>query len=196
MLRAAAVAAIATVAIVIAVAALTGCGAPEELSAEDGRALAGARERLDDAIDTEEVLRTSAVEARRLRARVQQLVSDGSFEGATLDEFGIARLGQLREVVPSLVILDAEDAARALDRPATDAFLRFAERDAARALLAPASRQVRSIVKVLDEGDAGEDTKIPVVGQTADAYLREAEREVRRIWPRLAERLAEGREEL
>jgi len=192
--RASGVAAIATAAIVVAV--LAGCGEPWKLPVDDGRALAGARELLDDAIDTEEVLRTSAVEARRLRARVQQLVSDGSFEGAALDEFGIARLGQLREVVPSLVILDAEDAARALDRPATDAFLRFAERDAARALLAPASRQVRSIVKVLDEGDAGAGTKIPVVGQTADAYLREAEREVRRIWPRLAERLAEGRKEL
>ena len=51
-------------------------------------------------------------------------------------------------------------------------------------------------MKVLDEGDAGADTKIPVVGRTADAYLREAERDVRRIWPRLAERLAEVRKEL
>ena len=194
MRRASGVAAIATAA--IAVAVLAGCGDPEKLSVDDGRTLAAARERLDDAIDTEEVLRTSKAEARRLRERVQRIVSDGSFEDATLDEFGIARLGQLREIVPSLVILDAEDTARALDRPATDAFLRFAERDAARALLAPASRQVNSIVKTLDDGGAGKDTEIPVVRQTADAYLRGAERDVRQIWPALAERLAERRKGL
>jgi hypothetical protein len=190
-----AVAALGSVA-ALAAAGLASCGDPEKLSAEEGRALAGARERLDDALDTEEVLRTSAVEAHRLRGRVRRIVSDGSLEAATLDEFGIATLGQLREIVPSLVIIDAEDTARALDRRATDAFLRFAERDAARALLIPASRQVRSIVATVEEAGAGADTEIPVVRQTADAYVREAERDVRRIWPRLAQRLAEVRDGL
>ena len=189
MLRALAVAA-------VAVAALTGCGAPEELSEDEGRTLAAARERLDDAIDSEETLRTSRTEARRLRARVQELVSDGSFESGTLDEFGIARLGQLREVAPSLVRLDDKGNMRGLDRPSTQAFLRFAERDASRALLRPASRQVGLMIHTIEEGDAGEDTKIPRVGTSAGSYLREAERNVRDIWPLLAKRLSDVRQDL
>lgn len=180
----------------VAVAALAGCGAPEKLSEEQGRTLAGARERLDDAIDTEETLRTSRAEARRLRARVQELVSDGSFESRRLDEFGIARLGQLREVVPSLVTLDADGDMRALDRRSTEAFLRFAERDAAKALLHPASRQVSVMVQTLERADAGKETQIPVVGRSAEAYLREAERNVKDIWPLLAKRLEGARQDL
>ncbi len=180
----------------VAVAALVGCGPPEKLSEEQGRTLAGAREHLDDAIDTEETLRTSRAEARRLRARVRELVSDGSFESRKLDEFGIARLGQLREVVPSLVILDADGDMRALDRRSTEAFLRFAERDAAKALLGPASRQVNLMVQTLEEADAGKETEIPVVGRSAEAYLREAERDVKGIWPSLGRRLAAARDEL
>lgn len=180
----------------LAVAALAGCGAPDKLSTDDGRRLAGARERLDDAIDTEEALRTSKVEARRLRERVRRLVSGGDFEDERLDEFGIAKLGQLREVVPSLVIVNAEGDVRALDRPATRAFLRFADRDAARALLGPASKQVDVMVQTLDEADAGPDTDIPVVKMTAGAYLRETERDVKGIWPSLARRLADTRESL
>ena len=180
----------------VAAAALAGCGAPEELSEDDGRTLAAARERLDDAIDSEETLRTSRAEARRLRRRVQELVSDGSFESGTLDEFGIARLGQLREVAPSLVLQDAEGNMRGLDRPSTQAFLRYAERDAPRALLRPASRQVGLMLHTLEEGDAGKDTKIPRTGRSADAYLREAERNVKGIWPLLAKRLSDVRQKL
>ena len=180
----------------VAVAALPGCGAPEKLSGEEGRTLAGARERLDDAIDTEETLRTSRAEARRLRARVQELVSDGSFESRRLDEFGIARLGQLREVVPSLVIFDADGDMRALDRRSTEAFLRFAERDAAKALLHPSSRQVGLMIRTLEEGEAGEDTRIPRLARSAETYLREAERNVKDIWPLLAKRLKGARQDL
>ena len=179
-----------------AATAVAGCGAPEELSEQDGRTLAVARERLDDAIDTEETLRTSKVEARRLRRRVQALVSEGSFESRRLDEFGIAKLGLLRDVVPSIVIVNEKGSPRALDRPATAAFVRFAERDAARALLGPARDQVELMVKTLEEAGAGEDTKIPVVGKTARTYLREAERDVKPIWPSLAERLRDAQEEL
>ena len=185
----------ARVALVAAVA-VAGCGAPDELSESDGRTLAAARERLDDAIDTEETLRTSKVEARRLRRRVRALVSDGSFESKRLDEFGIARLGLLREVVPSLVIVDERGSARALDRPATAAFLRFAERDARRAMLGPARDQVEAIVETIEDADAGADTKIPVAGGTAGGFLRETERDVRPVWRSLAERLGEVRREL
>ena len=185
----------ALVALAAAVAAV-GCGAPDELSQPDGRKLATARERLDDAIDTEETLRTSKVEARRLTRRVRTLVSDGSFESPRLDEFGIARLGLLREVVPSLVVLNAKGSPRALDRPATAAFLRFAERDAPRALLRPARAQVDVMVKTIADGDAGADTEIPIVGESAAAYLREAERDLKPIWPALAERLAMAHEDL
>lgn len=180
----------------VAVAALAGCGAPEELSEDEGRTLAAARERLDDAIDSEETLRTSKAEARRLRARVQELVSDGSFERGTLDEFGIARLGQLREVAPSLVLQDDRGNMRGLDRPGTQAFLQFAERDAPRALLGPASRQVGRMINTVEEGNAGEDTKVPKVGASAGSYLREAERNVRDIWPLLAKRLRAARQDL
>ena len=175
-------------------AALAGCGAPEELSEDAGRTLATARERLDDAIATEETLRTSRAEARRLRTRVQELISDGSFESGTLDEFGIARLGQLRELVPSLVLQDARGNMRGLDRPSTQAFLRYAERDAARALLRPAGRQVGLMLHTLEEGDAGKDTEIPRVGATAEGFLREAERNVKGIWPLLARRMADVRQ--
>jgi hypothetical protein len=127
---------------------------------------------------------------------VDRLVSDGSFEDRKLDEFGLARLGQLREVAPSLVIEDPQGSVRALDRPATADFLRFAERDAARALLGPARRQVSRMVDTLDGADAGKDTKIPVVGKTAGTYVREAERDVKRIWPALGKRLAGTGEDL
>ena len=180
----------------LAAALLAGCGAPDELSEEEGRTLAGARERLDDAIDSEEALRTSRAEARRLRREVQRIVSDGSFEQATLDEFGLARLGELNEIVPSLVVTDPEGVPRALERRATAEFLRHSERDAARALLRPARRQVSLMLHVLEEGDAGEDTEIPGVGQSAGTYLREAERDVKGIWPSLGRRLAAAREDL
>jgi len=186
----------ALAAAVVVVVVLAGCGAPEKLSVRDGRRLAMARAHLDDSIDTEEALRTSEAEARRLRRQVNRLVSDGSFEDRKLDEFGLARLGQLREVVPSLVIDDSQGSVHALDRPATADFLRFAERDAARAMLGPARTQVSHMVDTLRGADAGKDTKIPVVGTTAGTYVREAERDVKRIWPALGERLAGAGDDL
>ncbi len=175
---------------------LVGCGAPEKLSVKDGRTLATARERLDDAIDTEEALRTSRTEARTLRGQVERIVSDGSFEERKLDEFGLAKLGQLKEIAPSLAIEDSQGSVRTLDRPATADFLRFAERDAAMALLRPARKQVSVIVHTLEDSDAGKDTKIPVVGKTAQKYVGEAERDVKRIWPSLGKRLAGAGEHL
>ena len=179
-----------------AAAALAGCGAPEQLSEEEGRALQSARERLDDAIDSEEALRTSASEARRLRRRVREIVSDGSFESEPLDEFGIAKLGELTQVVPSLVLLSDRGTPKALDRRATATFLRFAERDASRALLRPARHAVDHMVRTLERADAGKETEIPVVREAASEYLDAAERDVRSIWPALGRRLADARGEL
>lgn len=180
----------------VALTVLAGCGGPDSLSAEEGRSLAGARERLDDALDTEEALRTSRAEARRIRRAVQEIVTDGSFEQSPLDEFGIARLGELREIAPSLVITDARGDVRALDRRSTVPFLRYAEIDAARALLRPASRQVSVMQHLLEEADADKDSEIPVVGKTAEAYLREAARDVRAIWPALGRDLTVAAGEL
>jgi hypothetical protein len=176
----------------LAVAVLAGCGEPDTLSDEEGRTIAGARERLDDAIDTEETLRTSRVEARRLRREVDRLVSDGSFEDATLDEFGIARLGQLRQVVPSLVNVDTEGQVRSLDRRATAAFLRYATDDAPQAMLEPARRQVSVMLHILEEADAGQDTEIPAVKQRAETFVSELEQDVKPIWPSLGKRVAEA----
>jgi hypothetical protein len=175
---------------------LAACGGPDRLSKEEGRSLAAARERLDDALDTEEALRTSRAEARRIRRAVQRIVSDGSFEQTPLDEFGIARLGELREIAPSLVIADSRGDVRALDRRSTAPFLRFAERDPARALLRPASRQVSVMQHLLEEADAEKESEIPVVDATAEAYLREAARDVRAIWPALARDLDQAADEL
>jgi len=93
---------------------LGGCGGddPDPLERGDAERLAYARERLDDAIDTEEVLRTDRTEARRLRR--------------------VVAADNLPNVVPSLVDertrrdflrYATSDAARALRRPAEDAVL-------------------------------------------------------------------------
>lgn len=182
--------------------ALAGCGAPDQLSQKDGDTLTGARERLDDAIDTEEVLRTSKAEARRLRRGVQRIISGGALESERLDDFGRAALGELRRLVPSLVEVDARGSVRSLDRPATQAFLRFAERDAARALVAPAREEVELIERTVEESGADSETLVPPEDPTASQmlevgrYLREAEGDLRPIWPALARRLGELREGL
>ncbi len=186
----------AAAAAALAVAALAACGEPDTLSDEEGRIVAGARERLDDAIDTEETLRTSRVEARRLRREVERLVSDGSFEDATLDEFGIARLGQLRQVVPSLVNLDPQGQPRSLNRRAAAAFLRYATTDATRAMLEPARRQVSVMLHILDEADAGKDTQIPVVKESVEAFLSQLEQDTEPIWPSLGKRVAQAQVDL
>jgi hypothetical protein len=173
-----------------------GCGSPEDLSREDAATLANARERLDDAIDTEETLRTSRAEARRLRARVREIVARGAFESEQPDEFGLAALGELREVVPSLVLTGRQDVPRALDRPATDAFLRFALSDPRRATVAPARRQVDRMEKVVENSGAGPDTKIPGTRSTVSRYLRGVARDTSPIWPGLGRRLRALRESL
>ena len=53
----------ALVALLAVALALTACGDAEELSKEDAQTLTTSREDLDDALDTEETLRTSKEEA-------------------------------------------------------------------------------------------------------------------------------------
>jgi hypothetical protein len=185
----------------IACVLFAGCGAPEQLSEREGTALLDAREVLDQTIDTEETLRTSPEEARRTRRRVQRIVSRGAFELEPLDEFGLAALGELREIVPGLVETDAQGVVESLDRPATRAFLKYATRDADRALHKPASDQVRVIERVVRDAEPGPDTDIPPrEGEsgdlTVDELLRGSERDVKPIWPDLAERLATLRDDL
>ena len=177
-------------------------GPPEEISDADAAALMDAREGVDDAIDTEETLRTSPAQARKLRRRVQAIVSEGTFESDRLDEFGLAALGRLQLAVPSLVEVDADGVPESLDRPATQAFLRYAESDAERALLLPAEQAVEAIERVVERSKAGPETRIPerdaapTLELRVDGYLREAEDDTERIWPDLSERLRTLREEL
>jgi hypothetical protein len=177
-------------------AVLAGCGAPDELSRVDALELANARERLDDAIDTEETLRTSRRETRRIRAEVRRIVSRGYFEAKTLDEFGLAALGEMQQVVPSLVETDLDGVPRNLDRPALRAFLRYSETDPKRALLGPATDEVAEIERIVEDSDADGDTRVPTPGgegikdKTMDELLNTAERDVAPIWPTLADRLS------
>jgi hypothetical protein len=178
--------------------ALLGCsGKTDKLSKQDARELANSRSDLDDALDTAETLRTSDSEARRLRARVQKIIGDGSLEGkGKPDEFGLAALGRLRDLAPSLVVEDG-GSVRALDGEETSAFLTYAVKDPARALYPAAQREVANIERVTGGGDVGPDTKIPKLrDQTVEAYLREARRDTRSLWPSLSRRLAKAREGL
>jgi hypothetical protein len=189
-------AALAVAVTIAATAALIGCGAPEELSRAEGEALALARDRIEDAIDTEETLRTSPTQARRLRSKVRRIVSSGSLESEPLDEFGLAALGELRLAVPSLVPVDRRGSLRALDREALRAFLAYAERDARKALRRPAAAGVEAALDTLDESGSGPDSDVPVVRETASAYLTDLERSLRPIWPDLADDVADARADL
>jgi hypothetical protein len=171
-----------------------GCGDAEELSKQDSQTLHTSRSDLDDALDTEETLRTSKEEARTLRAKVQKIIGRGSFEnGGKPDEFGLAALGELRELVPSLV-LERGDAVVALDEQATRAFMADAIGDPAKALYGPAKEEVDSMTDVAGGDDVGPETKVPP--ETVADFLQSAERDVRPVWPSLAARLKKAREAL
>ena len=179
----------------LACAILAGCGAPERLSEREGTALLDAREVIDGTIDNAETLRTSPEEARRIRREVQKIVSRGAFETAPLDEFGLAALGELREIVPGLAETDAQGVVESLDRPATRAFLRYATSDAKRALRKPANDEVFAIEEVIRKAEPGPDSDIPrgrteSPALTVDEFLRGTERDLKPIWPDLARRLA------
>lgn len=184
-------------ALVLAGASLGACGggAPDRLATDDARALEQARAGLDDALDTEEALRTSREETRRIVGKVREIVSRGVFESERLDEFGLAALGELQKVVPSLVETSADGTPRRLDREGTRAFLRYAADDAPRALLGPAAREVDRIEHTIEEAEPDAETEVGASDPTASVmmtvaqYLDAGERDIRDVWPSLAGRL-------
>jgi hypothetical protein len=183
-------------------AVLAGCGAPDELNRDEALALGNARERLDDAIDTAETLRTSPRETRRIRREIRRIVSRGYFEAEELDEFGLAALGEIQQVVPSVVETDADGVPEDLDRRALRAFLRFSNDNPQLALIGPARDEVDTIEKTIEDSGADGDTRVPtrngeaIKDKTVDEYLRAAERDLQPIWPSLAGRLSTVRDDL
>jgi hypothetical protein len=135
----------------VALAALllaAGCGgdgSDGKLDREDAQLLAIARERLDDAIDTAEVLRTDRAEARRLQRRVARstlpddvpsLVDDVTrrdfLRYAAKDPARAMRRPAAEAVATIAVTLDGKDAGeriRTLEGRAVERYLREAERD-------------------------------------------------------------------
>jgi len=177
-------------------------GPPDSLSEDDAFVLNDARRGLDGALKTERRLSSSRDDARRVRERVQAIVSEGAFETEKLDEFGLAALGRLGLVAPSLVVADVDGVPESLDRPATRDFLRYAATDPARALLRPVRTQVEGIERAVKRSGAGPRTLIASDDRTASSarrvgeYLREAEADIRASWPELAGRLGALREGL
>jgi hypothetical protein len=187
-------------ALALSALAVAGCGGKaEHLSQKDAQALTVARAELDDALDAEETVRTSHEEATRLRTRAQRIIKQGKLkDGREPDEFGLAALGRLNQVVPSLVLGHADGSIRALDTETTASFMRYALSDPQKALYPAAQREVAVMEHVTGAGDVGPDTTIGgrLGKQKVGAYLQEAERDVRRPWPGLARRLAKARDGL
>jgi hypothetical protein len=171
----------------LAAALLAGCGAPDELTKGDTTKLVNARDGLDDALGTERTLRTSPTRTRKIRAEIRRIVSSGALEAEHLDEFGLAALGELQQVVPSVVETDADGVPSDLDRPALRAFLRYADTDPSRALVGPAREEVETIENTIDDSGANGGTKVGK--ETVEEYLGAAQRDVKPVWPALAKRL-------
>ena len=181
---------------VVLTAAVAGCGAPSELSEDEGIQLDLARDRAIAALETEQRLSESPATADRLIARVRKIVSSGALEAEQLDEFGLAALGELRLVAPSLVIVDRLEVPRQLDRAALTAFLAEADKDPAQAMRPAAAREVARIAEVVEASEPGPDTEIPVADMTADVYLADLSARLRPVWPDLAADLSALRSRL
>ena len=159
-------------AVAAALLGAAGCGAPDSLDSDDDRALATAREGLDDALDTEETIRTSPAMGRALATQVERAGDDAT---------------AVERLVPSLVD-DGE-----IDSEAVSGFVRYAASDAPRALLIPAQREVDAMVEVIDDSGADGDTEVPHArDQPMDRYLDEVERDIRDVWPSLSKELDEA----
>ncbi len=172
----------------VALAFLAGCGAPDEMSGKDTATLTTSREALEDALKTEAELRSPA-KTRRILREVQRLIATGSFETKELDEFGLAALGELQLVLPSVVETDRDGVPVTLDRPALRVFRRYAASDPRRALHGPVAEEVDRIERVIK--DAGADDETKVRNQTVGQYVRGVQRDVRPVWPALAVRLSD-----
>ena len=163
---------LALAAVTVALVGAAGCGAPDELDADDDRALAAAREDLDDALDTEETIRTSPAMGRRLARQVQRA------QGAP---------AALERLVPSLV--DGTE----VDGPALEAFVRYAGSDPERALLIPATQAVDGMVDVIDDSGADGDTKVPHYrDRPLDRFVAEVQRDIADVWPALSNELEDA----
>jgi hypothetical protein len=139
---------------------LAGCGGgsnDDKLDRSDQAALAAARDRLDDALDTAETLRTDPKETSRL--------------------LRLVRRDPLTDSVPNLI-----------DSLALADFLRYARSDPAKATHRSAADAVDDIVRILDGKDTGQ--RIAALNkQKVSAFLKEAERDTKPVWPDLARRL-------
>jgi hypothetical protein len=184
---------LAALLVALAATAVAACGAPGELSSEDGAALGVARDRTIAALATEQRLSRSPAAAERLVARVRKIVASGALEARQLDEFGLAALGELHLAVPSLAIVDAQEIPRQLDRDALTAFLAEAETDPAAAMRPAAATETARIVDVVDRSGAGPDSEIPGVDMTVDVYLADLAARLRPVWPDLASDLSAAR---
>lgn len=166
------------------------CGArPEELSRADARQLELSRDRIVAALETRERLAGSPAAAERLLARVRAIVRTGALEPEQLDEFGLAALGELGLAIPALVRYDERQIPRELDRESLRRFLSHATADPDAAIRRPAAVEVDHIATILDATDAGPDTHIPILDQTATDYLTALESRLRPTWPDLADEL-------
>lgn len=164
------------------------CGSPK-LSEQDGADLRLARDRAIAAVTTEQRIADSPAAAERLLARVRKIVASGAFEAKQLDEFGLAALGELRLVAPSLVIVDRQEVPRQLDRPALTAFLEQVLTDPSKALKPAATVEVANIDRIVESSGAGADSDIPGVGMTVDVYLADLAARLEPVWPDLAAKL-------
>jgi hypothetical protein len=149
----------------LAAAALSGCGGPAELTPDQAQILKSARERLDDAIDTEETCRTNRDECRHLVVEARRNARNPR---------------QLAKVVPSLVTPSGN-----VYPPAFNAFEADALASPKLALRLPAAKEAQRMVNTLSGKDPGTVIK-PLENRRADAYLTEASRDTRRIWPDIA----------
>ena len=173
-------------------ATLAACGgAPDELSRGEGRELELARDRAVAAVDLEAELRRSPESTSRVLARVRKIVATGALEPRRLDEFGLAALGELRLVAPSLVVVDRLDVPRELDREALSALLAEAASDPSAASKVPARKEVERIERLLTDADAASDTRVPIVGATVGDYRDELAARLRATWPDLASEVSD-----
>lgn len=156
-------------------AALAGCGGPAKLTPDQAKTLQSARERLDDAIDTEETCRTDRSECRHLVSEARRYPTDPK---------------ELAKVVPSLVTPTGN-----VYPPAFHAFEADALAAPKLALRLPAAKEGQRMVDTLQNADAKTEIKT-LEGKRAGPYLDEAARDTRRIWPDISRVLRLARSEL
>jgi hypothetical protein len=171
-------------------AAITACGTPDELSRGDGRQLEMSRDRALAAAALRTRLASPGKADRTLR-KVRAIVASGALEPKRLDEFGLAALGRLRLVAPSLVVVDRLEIPRELDRPGLTAFLANARTDPDAATKTPAQTEIRAIDSLIDDAGADGSTRIPGVEATVDEFRERLASGLQAVWPDLADEVSD-----